>query len=73
MVEEISHHDFNWDGHPLTVGASVGLVSITSEAKSPSDLMSQADVACYGAKRRGRSCVHIFHKRDAEQQDKMDQ
>ncbi|MDT8384126.1 MAG: diguanylate cyclase [Gammaproteobacteria bacterium] len=64
MVEEISAHKFSWGGHSFTIGASVGLVSITSEAKSPSDLLGQADVACYGAKRRGRSCVHIHHAQD---------
>jgi len=60
MVEEISAHAFPWDGHSFTIGASVGLVPITSDAKSPSDLLGQADVACYGAKRRGRGCVHLL-------------
>lgn len=64
MVEEISGYKFSWGGHSFTIGASVGLVSITSEAKNPSDLLGQADVACYGAKRRGRSCVHIHHAQD---------
>jgi diguanylate cyclase (GGDEF)-like protein len=60
MVEEISGYEFSWDGRSFNIGASVGLVAIGRETKSPSDLLSQADVACYGAKRRGRSCVHIF-------------
>lgn len=62
MVEDISGHDFNLEGRSFRIGASMGLVPISREAKSPSDLLSQADVACYGAKRRGRSCVHIFHE-----------
>lgn len=66
MVKEVSDYNFYWDNRLFKIGASVGLVSVGSGAESPSDLLSQADVACYGAKRRGRSCVHIFHNNDKE-------
>lgn len=44
------------------LGASIGLVEITKESKSDTDLMMKADQACYMAKERGRNRVHLYEE-----------
>ena len=65
LVAAVNAFDFAWDGRAFKIGASVGLVSITSDAASAEDLLSQADVACYAAKDAGRNRVHVYRTSDA--------
>lgn len=48
------------------IGASIGVVAITAQSHSVSELMSAADIACYAAKDGGRNRVHLFEPTDAE-------
>jgi diguanylate cyclase len=50
-------------GHTLTIGASIGITSITREAGAVADIMRRADVALYRAKNEGRNRACIY---DAE-------
>jgi diguanylate cyclase (GGDEF)-like protein/PAS domain S-box-containing protein len=50
---------FNIDGHELFVSASVG-ISLSSPEHGPADLMRNADIAMYDAKRRGRARSAVF-------------
>jgi len=50
---------FNVDGHELIVTASVG-ISLSAPQMSPSELMRNADIAMYDAKRRGRARCALF-------------
>jgi diguanylate cyclase (GGDEF)-like protein/PAS domain S-box-containing protein len=50
---------FNVDGHALTVTASIG-ISLSSAQMGPSELLRNADIAMYDAKRRGRACCALF-------------
>jgi diguanylate cyclase (GGDEF)-like protein len=56
---------FNWQGSPLQVGASIGIVEITSETESITSLLSAADMACYSAKDGGRNRVHVYDAKSA--------
>lgn len=62
----IKEFRFAWAGHAFEVGASVGVVAITSESKNASELLSAADVACYVAKDQGRNRVHVYQPDDKE-------
>jgi EAL domain-containing protein (putative c-di-GMP-specific phosphodiesterase class I) len=57
---------FVWKGRTFHVGASVGVVAIDSDVESAAQLLSQADVACYAAKERGRNRVDVYRKDGAE-------
>ncbi len=50
--------------------ASAGIVAITAETRSPAELMSQADVACYTAKHAGRNRAALYRagSEDVERQ-----
>ncbi len=70
QVAEILRHcvksfRFVWQDHAFDIGASIGLVPITADSGSLTDVMSAADSACYVAKDRGRNCIHIYQVDDA--------
>jgi diguanylate cyclase len=52
----------HWHGVTFSVGASVGLVFVSSNAISEADVLRAADSACYDAKHNGRNRVveHSF-------------
>jgi len=55
---------FVWDNKSFRIGASIGLVPITSESGTMTDILSAADSACYVAKDRGRNCIHVYEPDD---------
>lgn len=48
------------DGFEMTVGASVGIAVIGTDADTNSDMMTDADLALYSAKHRGRGKAVIY-------------
>jgi len=61
-------HDyrFNWQDKSFVVGASIGVVEINKDTHSISDVLSQADSACYAAKDAGRNRIHIYNASDID-------
>jgi len=59
---------FNWEDKTFTIGASIGMVNIDRNTKSISDVLSQADTACYTAKDTGRNRVHVYQEGDSDYQ-----
>lgn len=57
MIQEMK---FAWDGKSFDVTASIGVVPITSEFASISEIQSIADSACFEAKDLGRNRVHQY-------------
>ncbi len=66
LQKVIQDHQFTWAGHNFKVGASMGLIPITQDAGTMSDLLREADAACYKAKELGRNRIHIAHVQESE-------
>ena len=53
---------FNLSGHEIYSSASIGILHSSNNHKSPEDLMRDADIAMYQAKRSGKARHEIFDK-----------
>ena len=62
----IQDYIFLWEGQFFRVGVSVGLVAITEEFPNLTELLKEADAACYIAKDSGRNRIHVYHPEDLE-------
>lgn len=58
ILSELAH-PISVNGFNLTVGASVGVASTTSDDLNPSSLLRAADVAMYGIKHHGKGGVEV--------------
>lgn len=56
---------FTWAGRVFPIGVSIGLIAITTDTESHTEIMRSADAACYVAKDRGRNRVQLFQPDDA--------
>jgi diguanylate cyclase (GGDEF)-like protein/PAS domain S-box-containing protein len=63
IVETLQAHRFTWAEANFNIGASVGVVPVAPEAMSVGQLLADADMACYSAKRRGGSCLEVYRPR----------
>lgn len=66
LRKAISKYRFTWQDKVFSVGASIGLVAITGQKQTVSDILSVVDSACYVAKEEGRNRIHVSHPDDAE-------
>ncbi|HEX19861.1 MAG TPA: EAL domain-containing protein, partial [Acidiferrobacteraceae bacterium] len=66
VIQAIKKFRFDWKGVSFETGASIGMVSITSESEDIAKVMSAADMACYMAKDMGRGRVRVYVEDDAE-------
>ncbi len=64
--ETIKNYRMTWGDHVHGVGVSIGLVPVNADSGEISDILRDADSACYVAKDRGRNRVHVYEKDDAE-------
>ena len=55
---------FEWEQKTFSIGASVGVVSFPAGFDDISEIMRQADAACYAAKDRGRNQIVVFDPKD---------
>jgi diguanylate cyclase (GGDEF)-like protein/PAS domain S-box-containing protein len=61
-LERIAALQFPWEGRIYNITASIGLTRILPISDSISTMMKEADVACYAAKRAGRSQLSVYAK-----------
>lgn len=55
---------FVWMDRSFSIGASIGMVAVSSETQNQAELLSNADMACYTAKEQGRNRIHEFSNAD---------
>jgi len=65
VLRAVSGFHFVWGQHTFNLGASIGVVVITSNFRRMAQVMSAADTACYAAKDGGRNRV-VLYTDDAE-------
>jgi len=66
VVSTLREHRFHWEDRSYQIGVSIGLVPITAATQDTTQLLTQADVACYTAKELGRNRVHLYQTEDTE-------
>jgi diguanylate cyclase (GGDEF)-like protein/PAS domain S-box-containing protein len=64
LCRSVNEYRFVWKDQIFSIGVSVGLVEIGCESGELEDVMSAADSACYVAKRRDGSHVHVYSAHD---------
>lgn len=60
MIEAINDYRFSWEGREHRIGASAGITIIDEYNHQASEVMSQADIACYASKHSGRGRVTVY-------------
>jgi len=66
LKQSIHEFDFHWHELTFRIGVCIGLVPIDATLRNLSELMKNADTACYLAKESGRNRIHVFRATDAE-------
>ena len=61
----VTEMKFVWEGKNFNIGVSIGLVPVTPTSGDKTELLKQADAACYAAKERGRGRIHVYLEDDA--------
>jgi diguanylate cyclase (GGDEF)-like protein/PAS domain S-box-containing protein len=59
ILRALNPLEIEWEGARRSVGASIGVSTVTSEMVSESDWMEAADKACYQAKAQGRGQMQL--------------
>jgi diguanylate cyclase (GGDEF)-like protein/PAS domain S-box-containing protein len=62
----IQDYQFVWEESIFKVSVSIGLVSIDETTINFTDLLKNADAACYLSKEAGRNRIHIYDSDDLE-------
>lgn len=57
VLDGVLRYRLTWEGQRISVGTSIGLVTIDASGGTPSELLAAADTALYAAKEAGRGAV----------------
>ncbi|MGB9096404.1 diguanylate cyclase [Erwinia sp.] len=60
IVNAVNDYPFMWEGRLHHIGASAGIALINKENHIFSDVLAQADLACYNAKHNGRGQLAVY-------------
>ncbi|MDO6565038.1 EAL domain-containing protein [Amphritea sp. 1_MG-2023] len=58
--DSIAAFKFCWEQQSFNIGVSVGVVAINEHSANLTEVLKQADSACYTAKDAGRNRVHLY-------------
>lgn len=62
----VESFQFVWESQMFTIGVSIGMTRIDQQTINATEILKQADSACYAAKRSGRNCVYLYQDDDAQ-------
>ncbi len=62
--EAVEEFRFAWGDQAFSIGASIGVSPINMSINNITEILKQADAACYAAKESGRNRVHLYHEKD---------
>lgn len=62
FIENLKHTPFIYEKKRYRIGCSIGIALMPEHGEDMHELMTNADIALYEAKRTGRSCTHIFNR-----------
>jgi diguanylate cyclase (GGDEF)-like protein/PAS domain S-box-containing protein len=68
IVNAINDYRFLWEGKLHRIGASAGLTLINAHNCQSSEVLAQADLACYNAKHNGRGQLSVYEIRLQQEQ-----
>jgi diguanylate cyclase (GGDEF)-like protein/PAS domain S-box-containing protein len=60
IVTAVNEYRFHWEDRAHRIGASAGITLIDESNNVASEVMSQADIACYASKNSGRGVVTVY-------------
>lgn len=60
IIKAINDYHFLWEGQHHRIGASAGITLIDENNNLATEVMSQADIACYASKNNGRGMVTVY-------------
>lgn len=66
LIKHLSEETFKWQEKSFLLNFSIGLTVIDVDAEDSTELMRQADLACYVAKDLGRARVHLYSGGDKQ-------
>jgi len=66
LQKTIQDYKFTWQEYSFKVGVSIGLVPVTRATTNFTELLKQADAACYMAKDQGRNRIHVYDTEDID-------
>jgi diguanylate cyclase (GGDEF)-like protein/PAS domain S-box-containing protein len=64
--EMIQQFQFIWESQIFTIGVSIGVTSINQHIPGRTEVLKQADSACYAAKNSGRNRVYLYQEEDTQ-------
>jgi diguanylate cyclase (GGDEF)-like protein/PAS domain S-box-containing protein len=66
LQKAIQEYQFSWEEQTFKAGVSIGLVPISATTSNLTQLLKDADAACYMAKELGRNRIHVYHHEDVD-------
>ncbi len=66
LREAVQEFRFAWGDNMFGVGVSIGVVQISADSESLTQVLSTADTACYTAKDMGRNRIQVYKPGDTE-------
>lgn len=64
LCKVISRFNFSFGKHRFDISISIGLVPINASSASVTELLRQADSACFTAKEKGRNRIQVYYPDD---------
>ncbi|EDG6972695.1 MASE1 domain-containing protein [Salmonella enterica] len=65
LINAVNEYHFMWEGRLHRIGASAGITMINEHNCQLTEVVSQADIACYAAKNSGRGRLTVYEPQHA--------